>query len=251
MSKRAGRETVVLVADRNLSAFFSSADSGADVAAHEVTGMGGTEGREYIPGLGGGSASLQGFFDGDADKIEEALNEALGSTHGEAVLIGQRGLAVGARVRTLLARHTRFSVASPVDGVCGVSADIQATDDGVLSGHALHDLEEEDASGQETSVDNGAATTAGGVGQLHVTAADDDDGEDTLQVVVEGSATDAWAGEETTLVTFAVVEGAPMSEHIAVAGAVPRYLRARWEKAAGGGGGDGHWTFAVAFGRKP
>ncbi len=249
MSKAAGRQTTVLVADRNLSSFFSAADSTAEVAALETTGMGGAEGREYIPGLGGGAASLQGFSDFAADVVEQALHEALGSPFGQAVTIGQRGLAVGAGVRVLLARHTRVAVTSPVDGVVGISADIQSTDEGVRSGHALHDLEAEVASGQEAAVDNGVASAGGGSAHLHVTTADDDGGEDTLGVRVEGSATGLFTGEQTTLVTFSTVEGSPWSEHIAVTGAIPRYLRAVWEKTVGGGGGSGAWTFAVAFGR--
>lgn len=244
MSKAAGRSATVLIAERDLSTFFSSADSVTDVAPLETTGLGGSD-RSYIPGLGGGTASCSGFFDGATEAVEQALSEALGSTHGEAVTIGPRGLAVGAMVRTLLARHTRFSVSSPVDGVCAVAADIQASN-GVQRGHALHALELEDESGTEAAVDNGAATTAGGAAHLHVTAADDDGGEDTLDVQIEGSTTGAFAGEETVIAAFSTVEGSPWSERVEVSGTIPRYLRAAWQKD---GGGSGNWTFAVAFGR--
>lgn len=72
-----------------------------------------------------------------------------------------------------------------------------------------------------SSVDNGAATSNGAVAHLHVTAYS---GFTSDAIIIEGSATGAFAGEETTIVTFTTVTGLT-SERVEVTGTVPRYLR--------------------------
>lgn len=71
-----------------------------------------------------------------------------------------------------------------------------------------------------STIDQGAAYTNGGHATLHITAAGT-----TWAFIIQQSATGAWAGEETTLLTFASVGGAIAGEWKSVSGNVARYLR--------------------------
>ena len=88
----------------------------------------------------------------------------------------------------------------------------------------LHILGAETATGVESSHDNGASTTAGGSAYLEVTTSDT---LTSLDVIIQGSATNAWSGEETTIATFTQVTSTPASERVEIAGTIPRYLRAK------------------------
>jgi len=101
----------------------------------------------------------------------------------------------------------------------------------------LHALEEETATGDETSVDNTTDTASGGDAVLICTAIS---AATTLDVLIEGSANGT---DWSTLVTFTQLT-AIGGEHKTITAAVPRYLRASWTLSA-----DDEATFFVAFGR--
>jgi hypothetical protein len=84
-----------------------------------------------------------------------------------------------------------------------------------------------------SSVDDGAATSDGGAAYLHVLTAA---ASDTYTLTVEGSATGAFGGEETTLATFTLDGSALGSERVAIGGSIPRYTR--WTGARSGSAGD-------------
>ena len=73
-----------------------------------------------------------------------------------------------------------------------------------------------------SNVDNGAASSNGGAAFLHILQAA---ATDTYTIVVEGSATGAFAGEESTLGTFSLDASAIGSERLALSGSIPQYLR--------------------------
>lgn len=73
-----------------------------------------------------------------------------------------------------------------------------------------------------SSVDNGAASSNDGAAFLHILQAA---ATDTYTIIVEGSATGAFAGEETTLGTFTLDASALGSERLALSGTIPQYLR--------------------------
>ena len=244
MAKAAGRGCRVLYGIADLSDLFSNADIPEEVAALEVTGLGDTD-RKYIVGLRAGTVSLSGFWDGAVDKIDEEVSASLASANGEVVTVAPEGLTIGNKAKVLKARSTRFAVGTPVDGVVSASLDIQA-DNGIRTGHILHALTAETATGQSASVDNGAATTVGGVAHLHATSVSQGTS-GTLTVIIQQSTTNAFAGEETTLATFTIITGnTAVAETVTVTGTSARYLRAKWTQAGVGG----TWTFAVAYGRR-
>jgi hypothetical protein len=72
------------------------------------------------------------------------------------------------------------------------------------------------------TLDQGAATTAGGAVCLHVLTAA---ATDRYSLVVQGSTTGAFAGEQTTLATFSLNGAAVGSERLSLTGTIPRYTR--------------------------
>jgi hypothetical protein len=90
-----------------------------------------------------------------------------------------------------------------------------------------------------SAVDNGAATADGGAVFLHILQAA---ASDTYTLTVEGSATGAFSGEETTLATFSLDAAALGSERVGISGPMPRYTR--WRAVRSGTAGE-TVTFAV------
>ena len=84
-----------------------------------------------------------------------------------------------------------------------------------------------------SAINNGAASTRGGTAFLHVLQAA---ASDTYTITVEGSTTGAFAGEQTTLVTFSLNGSALGSDYQALAGTVPQYTR--WRAARSGSAGN-------------
>lgn len=85
------------------------------------------------------------------------------------------------------------------------------------------------ATGNGTAVDNGAATTNGAHATLHVTVSSGG----TWSFLIQASTTGAFAGEETTLLTFAATGAAVTGEWKSVSGTIPRYLRYRAVRTSG------------------
>ena len=80
-----------------------------------------------------------------------------------------------------------------------------------------------------TSVDFAVAGATGAVASLHITAT----ASGNYAFIIQDSATGAFAGEETTLMTFAADGSAVTSEFQTVTGAVLRYCRFQATKTAG------------------
>jgi hypothetical protein len=84
-----------------------------------------------------------------------------------------------------------------------------------------------------SAMDNGASTPNGGIGALHVLTAA---ASDTYTITVEGSSTGAFAGEQTTVLTFTLNASALGSQSLSVLGTIPRYLR--WKAVRVGSAGN-------------
>lgn len=59
---------------------------------------------------------------------------------------------------------------------------------------------------------------------------------DTYTIIVEGSTTGAFSGEETTVATFTLDGSQIGSERVAITGTIPRYLR--YKATRSGSAGD-------------
>lgn len=87
-------------------------------------------------------------------------------------------------------------------------------------GHALTPLQTITSTTTGSSVDGTAATTAGAIANLHVSAIS---GSPSFVVTVQDSAD---ASSWSTIATFATASAAITSEHLAVSGTIRRYVRA-------------------------
>lgn len=229
--------TAVLLDERELSGFFNATDLSGDGEIAETTTYGAAgDAKTFIRGLNSGTVTLGGFYD-SAAAADGELSTNRTSELSQLVTIGPEGLAIGKVVRLLASRETSYVVSSPVTDVVAISVDL--TVDGILDrGVSLHDLVAEEATANFASVDNGASTAAGGLGQLHVTGFS---GFTNVIVRVQHSVDNVVF---TDLITFATVTGA-ISERVTLAGTINRFLRATLTVI-----GVGSVIFQISFGRQ-
>lgn len=215
MSFSGGRNTKVYINGYDLSAAFHNAQAQHQQGTYDVTAFGASS-KAFINGLAEGTLSLDGFFEAGSGSIDAVLQASLG-TEGVAMVF-HNGDAIGSRGRACASLETSYQVTTPVDGVVGVAAAIQA-DGGLDAIVSLHALGAETTTGAAASVDNGAATTNGGVGYIEATAFS---GTNATVKVQHSSDNSVWAD----LITFTDVAAANAKERRTVSGTVNRYLRA-------------------------
>jgi hypothetical protein len=233
-----GKGSRVLIHDVDLSTYFNNLDLTKELDAPETTTFGDSD-REFIYGLRNATASLSGFYDGAVDAVDEELNAALGATTDRVVTVSTVGFVIGNIVYIAGKIETSYSVSSPVDGVVSITADLLANG-GFERGHSFHNLTAETVTGTGASVDNGAATSNGGVANLHVTAVSGTT--PSLTAKVRHSTDDAVF---TDLITFTAAT-ARTAERLSSTGTVNRYVRAEWTIS----GTSPSFTFMIGFARR-
>jgi len=236
---RHGKDTKVLANGVDLSQYLNSAESSGSVDTADVTTFGSSN-RKYLPGPEDATMSLEGFFDGSADAIDQVLKSALGSDQ-VTVLYFPHGDAVGQPGVGMQAIESNYTVTSTIDDAARISADLQSKTgfDRVIS---LAELAARTATGTGQVVDNGAETNNGAVGYLQVTNVSGAGA--SVAVEIEHSS-DNFVADILPLVTFNAA-AAPGAQRVEVAGTVKRYVRARWTIA----GTTPSITLAVALARK-
>lgn len=197
----------------------------------------GNDWKRHIPGVAGGTVSLEGLYD---PALTEPL-DSLGLAAGNVLTIGPTGLAaVGDPARLLLARTTEYAESMPVGDVIPFTYAVLA--DGPIGfGVVLKPLAAitEDANGS-THTGPVGGTANGGIAHLHVTSVS---ASDTLDVHLEDSANGSdWDDLAGAVFTQVSAAGA---ERIEIAGTIRRYTRAVFDVT----GSDVSITFAVALAR--
>jgi hypothetical protein len=228
----------VLMNERHLSGAISGYSVAHQRAVSEATSLL-DEGMTYIPGLMDGSMTINGMFESGAGSIDATVRATIGVDDGLVVTVLPDGLTAGKPAFFCVAETTGYTVDAAVADTVTLTIEGQPND-GVDWGVVLHGLTAETTTGDGAAVDNGAATTGGGVAVLHVTAADGTS--PTLDVAVQHSADD---NTYVDLVTFTQANSATV-ERTTVAGTVNRYVRASHTL----GGSAPEFTFAVAFARR-
>jgi hypothetical protein len=195
--------------------------------------------KAFIPGQLSGTVSLDLLLDTAAAAGGEFATMNTWKTTPQVVTFAPRGTTRGNETWNILANQSQASVMSAVADVVTAAVTIQA-DGSVDAGVVLDPETAITANTNGTSVDNGAATTNGGVGHLHVTAFS---GLTSDSVVVEHSTDNsAWS----TLATFTSVTGTTSERLVVAAGTtVNRYLRIRDAVT-----GTGSCTRFVSFARR-
>lgn len=232
-----GKDTKVFINGYDLTTFFTSHDSTEEVDMAETSTFG-TNAKTYIPGMRDATLSLEGYFDGAVDAVDQVLSAAMGQNNGVLTVFPQ-GDTVPAAGFGFRANEKSYDVSGDVGGVVSVSVEAQSTvgRERVLAHHAMST---EVATGNGTSVDGAAASSNGGVAYLHVP---DITGITALAVKLQDSADNSvWADVAGGAFTSVTADRA--SQRLAITGTIRRYTRAVWTFT-----GAGSATFSMAFGR--
>lgn len=190
--------------------------------------------KQFIPGQDTSTLTLAGHHDA-AEHADAASWKA--ATSPTPLTYAPSGLAVASEVALVDVIDAGFETSSSVSGVVDWSLSGQTngqTDFGV----SLADLAAVTGDANGVSHNNGAATAAGAVAHLHVTAFSGFTG---VSVIVEDSANDSTFATIGTFSNVTAVTG----ERIVIAGAVRQYVRVRWDVT-----GTGSVTAQVSYARR-
>lgn len=240
MAFRSAQSARIYVGHLRASAYARSGASSAKFDMHDVTTLDDEE-QAFIPGHDTSTFDLSGPLDTDATSNGQydAITDLQTAT--TATPITYMPLGTDGAAWLIEAWQTTIDVTSSAQSTADWTMTAQTTGQTDYNGAILENATTVTTDTDGTTVDNGAATTNGGYAHLHVTAYS---GLTSDAIIIEGSTTGAFAGEETTIVTFASVT-AIGSERVAATGTVPRYLR-----VADNVTGTGSITRLVAFSRR-
>lgn len=214
-----GKNVTVLMNGYDLSAYFSTASSSGSAETAEVTTFG-SSAKSYIPGLKDATLSVEGYYNGSTEGVDEYLASKIGGETIWTLVFGAD--ALGARGYGATTVETTYEIGAEVGGAVSVSAEGQATV-GQEAIAVLAPLAARTSTANGTQLDNGAATSNGSACYLHVTAASGTTPSLTGKVQHSADAS-TWAD----LATFTAVTTAGSSQRVATTSTVNRYLRAQW-----------------------
>jgi len=232
MAKLAGDHVQVLVGGYELTGDSNKLNFDDSYATLEQTTFGDGV-KNYILGQRKMSIMHSGFMNADAGRSHPALN-GVDVSGAVSVLVGQNAdPAVGDPMYSLLTLQEKYQTKPEVGQVIPFNANF--ANGGDIGGWgvalAVPTTFTNDANG--SGVDNGASSANGGAGFLHVLQAA---ASDTYTIIIEGSATGSFGGEETTLATFTADASALASERLSISGTIPRHVR--WKATRTGSSGD-------------
>jgi hypothetical protein len=246
MSFRPASQARAYIGILGAHAYARSASASAPVDMLDTTVFANTDGtdmtaRQFIPGTDTATFQVSGPLDTDpaANGQYDAISDIKGSTTNTPITFlplgtdGAGWLLDG--IETAI--DTQASPSTTVDYSFSAQISGQVDTNGVVLSNNTAITSDTDGS----TVDNGAATTQGAVAHLHVTAFS---GLTSDAIIIEASTTGAFAGEETTLVTFTTATGLT-SQRVVVTGTIPRYLRVADDVT-----GTGSITRTVAISRR-
>lgn len=237
---RHGKNVKVFVDEFDFSSYFNDVSASTTVETAETTSFG-SDAKEYITGLRDGTVSLSGMFEGTASVgTDDYFETVLGADVKQKVIVASEGHTLGGRAVMLESDATSYEVSGAIADVVQASAEFQSSE-GVEHGVILSSGAAITATGTGTGVDNGAATSNGGVGYLSVPV---NTRNGNVTVKIQASADNSTFAD---LITFTVVSSATKtSERVEVTGTVARYLRVSYTVA----GATGSATPIVAFSRR-
>lgn len=233
----------VVINQYDLSGFFRSINPSLTRGMYDTTAFGSTQ-HQSIPGFRTGTIEIEGFYEDPAtasapDNVFAAIEAAATPP---LVSVLPEGWAIGKRSYMIQANESNHTVSAVIDDLVKNNATFQSTD-GYDIGVSLHGLTAE-AGFPVTgaSVDNGAATSNGGVAFVQTSAIAG--AGPNIVVKVQHSTNDStWAD----LVTFTAITATGFQRVLVAAGTtVNRYLRATMTQ----GGTTTSITSLVGFARR-
>jgi len=240
MSFKHGKNTAVLVAQYDISAYLNEVSSSQSIETADTSTFG-TAAKTYVVGQNDGTLSFSGLFDGAAGAIAEIFEDIIDNDSTPVITIApDGGLVIGSKATLAQAKQTSYEVSAPVSDVVSLSGEFQVTD-GLRGGVLLAANTAHTTTTNGTSVDGGASTSLGARANLHVTANTRDAG---TVIKVQHSADDStWAD----LMTFATVAATTLtSETVTATGTINRYLRVQTTAASG----TGSITYTLSLSRR-
>lgn len=203
-------------------------------------------GMKWVPGMTEGNLEVEGFFQSDTggsgtDYIHETIKATRGVDNGSHISIYPAGTdTIGNPAFIQRGETNSYEIESSVDDVVTLSMEAQS-DNSADWGVMLANANDVSTSTDHTSVDNGASTSNGGVGMLHVTQAGGTS--PSLTVTLEHSSDNSTF---TTLGTFDAATGLD-SDFIDFSGTVNQYVRAAATSVTGT---SPSFDYVVAFARR-
>ncbi len=240
----AGNQTRLITGAFPLSAYSTQVSLSSSVATLERTALTSTA-PEYIAGQESHTFSVDTMVDSDATAgsywATLTANQAAGTLL--PVTVAPEGFSAASAAWLAEAYQLTMSPTSSAAGAVDMGVAYQVTG-AALFGQSLATHAAVTATGNGSAVDNGAASSDGGIAHLHVTALGGTS-TPTCDVTIEHSVNGStlWA----TLATFTQVTTTVASQRVVVAAGttVRRYLRVAYTVA----GTNPTYTLAVAFAR--
>lgn len=238
---RHGKNTKVYFGPADITTFFNQGSVSNTVDMGDTTTFG-SSAKTYVPGHRDSKASLSGLFDGTAAAIDDILNTALG-TEDRVFTYMPEGGVLGRRAYCGHVQAASYEVASPVSDVVSTSAEFQG-DGGIFSGVALavDTVVATATTTNGTNVDNGALTSNGGIGTLHVTA---NTRSAATTVKVQHSVDNSVWVDLVSFTSPGISTTTAEKVEVAAGTTVNRHLRAQTVTT-----GTGSITYTIAFARR-
>lgn len=219
-------QTKVIFGTNPLAAILRTVSPSVNIDMLESTTLADTA-KTFQPGLEDISLNLDGLFDNTTGAGTAFTNIIASITGGSTVAtsVAPSGFAVTNPVWLMGTKTISYEVSSAVADLVQFSMALGSGSAPGL-GVSLADLAAITATGNGTSVDNGAGTSNGGIANLHIT--DVTGTSPTLVVLIQHSTNNV---SFSTLATFTTATAAT-SKQITFTGTVNRYVRATY--TAGG-----------------
>ncbi len=218
MTKSTGLGAALWVDEFILSNDIQSVDVSGGPAALDVTGID-KSAHERLGGLRDGSLSCTAFMNDTAGQAHPVLS-ALPTTD-TILTYAHRSAAVGDAAASIIGKQVGYDGTRSADGMLTFSVDAQSSQEGVTWGKlGTAGVIDVTAVGDQSSIDNAAASTDGLRAFIHVTEFTGTD----ATILIEESSDDGAGDAFATIASFTsvITEGA---EAISVTGAIERYLR--------------------------
>lgn len=193
-------------------------------------------GMRWLPGQMVGKLTVNGLLDSTAGSLHQETIASLDTTAGLLWTVFPSGPTIGQPAFIAASSGEGYSLESTLTDAVKLTIEAQP-DDTIGWGVSLHAHSAETADANGTAVDNAAASSAGGIASLHVTAFS---GLTNAVIKVQHSTNNSvWSD----LATFTTATGVT-SQRSAVTGTVNRYLRSIVDVT-----GTGSVTYVCAFAR--
>jgi hypothetical protein len=206
----------------NLATALKSFSPEATVEEIDATVLGNSS-RSWVTGFKSGTLSAEGIWNADgadADEIHDILSAAFVNSSTLVVTASLGSLAVGGDAVMMEGPEVKYGVNTPLGELIMASAELRASN-GISFGKWLMSSQLNAGTTNGTAVDNGAATTNGGVFHVHLYNDDASDVDTKVQHSTDGS---TWV--DLTNVNNLSSTHTAGSATVASGTTVNRYLRA-------------------------